>query len=644
MQVKMKGTYNWLRCILKLTAVAAVMLLSLVAAAALNADTVYADDWKVDGGVKWKIEDGTLYIEPAGESTAAGSTSGVMTDYENYPTTSSGTRPGWTNDYSSVTSIIIGDGVTHIGNRAFGSYQSKQLTDQIQYVELGSDVTSIGNRAFANVTIPELRIYSTSLVADNISPMAFFSATDDSKVCELRVKTVECFPSSVSDYFESYKNADVPVSSGESQTYELSTVNVYKNYFNLKVANLGLLDDDKHITIQWDKTTGSIDAADDKSDTSILNLYKAMLGAFKTAGYTVDDKLKMFSITKDEVADTVNRDVTVTVPIPKDWQSKAGSVTLYKYVAGTDGSADSVEEVTISALKDGDTAFTFVIPASQKGGQIYGLVYNVTDSSDTAGSVDPDLGTVTIEIAADYFKYYSYKLSSSGENAQTVVESSNKTSTAFGSFYGASNAGSYKVDTTHLKAFDLSAQVDGVDYADKINSLDVWIPIPDSWASDASNVKILTITDGQITEVTKVDIRTSNGVTEIEFVPPHFSPYAVYYAGASTSTDNSGNGSQETTTAAPSNGNTTTTTAASGTTGNISGSTGNTGTGTGSGSTGSTSGITGNSGGTVSSSGKLDNTPITGIVDYMWIAIPVALMLMGVGVLILARRKQKLSE
>jgi hypothetical protein len=154
-----------------------------------------------------------------------------------------------------------------------------------------------------------------------------------------------------------------------------------------------------------------------------------------------------------------------------------------------------------------------------------------------------------------------------------------------------------------------------VKQSDKIESLRVWIPIPSEWAAYADQVKILTITDGKIVEVEKLDRRTNNGTVEIEFVPPHFSPYALYFAGATSTTTVTTPSTPQATTPAAS-----TPTAATKDPSNTSTST-----------SGSGSGL----------SGLLDRTPITGVKGLMWIAVPIAIMLMGVGLVVLGMRKRK---
>ena len=89
----------------------------------------------------WDLTDSTLTI----------SGTGAMTDYSIY---SLSNRAPWYSSSSSITSVVINDGVTSIGNGAF--YYCTSLTS----VTIGNSVTSIGDYAFSgcsgltSVTIP----------------------------------------------------------------------------------------------------------------------------------------------------------------------------------------------------------------------------------------------------------------------------------------------------------------------------------------------------------------------------------------------------------------------------------------------------------------------------------------------------------
>ncbi|MDY5807546.1 MAG: LPXTG cell wall anchor domain-containing protein, partial [Lachnospira sp.] len=105
-----------------------------------------------------------------------------------------------------------------------------------------------------------------------------------------------------------------------------------------------------------------------------------------------------------------------------------------------------------------------------------------------------------------------------------------------------------------------------------------------------------------------------DGKKYLEFTPPHFSPYALYYANAG-----------ETPTTQP------TTSAQQPTTSNGNGNNNN-----------STTSYTQAT--TKALGGSLDNTPNTGVKDVMWILIPAATLLLGVGIVVLARRKKNIND
>jgi cobalamin biosynthesis Mg chelatase CobN len=167
----------------------------------------------------------------------------------------------------------------------------------------------------------------------------------------------------------------------------------------------------------------------------------------------------------------------------------------------------------------------------------------------------------------------------------------------------------YDVDN-RIKLFDISSSNNMVETAQ------IKVPIPSAWKSKADSIKVLTYTnENGSAKITEVYCTADNGY--IIFTAPHFSPYALYYTAAE----------ETTTTAASTTAATTTTTAAT---------TSKAATTTTTESKPVSDGKNVNNG-----SGTHDNTPNTGVKDFMWIAVPVAVMLMGVGIVVLAMRKRK---
>jgi hypothetical protein len=95
------------------------------------------------GALNWKLKDGTLTI----------SGQGAMPDY-----LSSGPWNGSVNDKGpTITTIIIEEGVTNIGNNAFAEY-----CDRVEYISIPNSVTKIGENAFkgceniTSITLPAI--------------------------------------------------------------------------------------------------------------------------------------------------------------------------------------------------------------------------------------------------------------------------------------------------------------------------------------------------------------------------------------------------------------------------------------------------------------------------------------------------------
>ena len=98
--------------------------------AMLTASTAWADG-------SWTSGDCTVTLEG---TTLTVSGSGAMADYE------STSNRGWNSSVSSITSIVINEGVTSIGKYAFYGCKNVSMTS----VTLPSSLTSIGNSAFGD--------------------------------------------------------------------------------------------------------------------------------------------------------------------------------------------------------------------------------------------------------------------------------------------------------------------------------------------------------------------------------------------------------------------------------------------------------------------------------------------------------------
>lgn len=103
------------------------------------------------GNCKWELDGSTLKILG----------SGPMADYTN-----NAERP-WDGLSSSISSVVVSDGITTVGTRAFRDMNN--LTS----VSIGKDVTSIGNTAFIDNTSLTTVSFSKDSALTNIGTSAF---------------------------------------------------------------------------------------------------------------------------------------------------------------------------------------------------------------------------------------------------------------------------------------------------------------------------------------------------------------------------------------------------------------------------------------------------------------------------------------
>lgn len=82
-----------------------------------------------------------------------------------------------------------------------------------------------------------------------------------------------------------------------------------------------------------------------------------------------------------------------------------------------------------------------------------------------------------------------------------------------------------KYSAEKLIPLDITLSENGITISAK--ECTIKIPVPTAWNSHKESIKVLTVTDGQIEVVSSV-IVIEDGTYFISFVPPHFSPYALY--------------------------------------------------------------------------------------------------------------------
>ncbi|MBR4023762.1 MAG: leucine-rich repeat protein, partial [Firmicutes bacterium] len=98
--------------------------------------------------ISWTLVDGVLTVSGEGE----------MEDFE------TASKSPWYSQKANITKIVVSEGLTHIGNRAF--YQCSNVTE----VDIASSVESIGEWAFyGNALLVEVKIPASVIVLSNSS-------------------------------------------------------------------------------------------------------------------------------------------------------------------------------------------------------------------------------------------------------------------------------------------------------------------------------------------------------------------------------------------------------------------------------------------------------------------------------------------
>lgn len=581
MRGNMKDKFKSLKNGLKIGAAVAAMALAVCVG---NNSVAYADDtYTVDGGIKWTITGDTLKIEAAGSDSKDGYTSGEMKDYtklttDTYPSAAETDKAPWSKEssYSTVKRIEISDDVTKIGDRAFGNFSGVKELDA---VVIGSGVKNIGEYSFANVKIDTLTVYTAQLTSSKGN--SFLSKKDGGDINGTNdslhnISQINCYPG-ISTYIIGTDNT-IPVTN-----------------FNIKIESDNLLASDADVSILWD---GLSESRSQKAEEATLSISPSQLALFTDKGMDLT-KLKFFTLSQTDDSAPINK-AQITIPTPSGWKDNHSKIELYSYTI-------SDNTLTLnkldSAISDSNIVFTGEgFPVN------YVLYYNYNSNPEYKVLID-----------TQYFDNEVYYWGIAGDNLSYGVPTKTDTtiSEIITKFVAANTANSsgYTFDNNKLKAFDLSLTADGTAVTTVPTNMRVKIPLPDGW--DSADVQVLTLSsDSKIEVVNSITVTSIGSKLYVDFMPPHFSPYALYNAKAGTETTTA------TTTAAA-----TTTTAVNTTTRANTVST--------------TNSNYNNNSTSYNGSGRYDNTPKTGVKDFMWIAIPVAVMLMGTGIVILGRRKQR---
>lgn len=572
MRSNMKDKFKLLKNGLKIGAAVAAMALAVCVG---NMSVAYADDVSgVDGGIKWTIKDDTLTIEAQTDATD----SGVMPDYVNLTTYAGEEKAPWSKktEYNNVSKIVIADGVKHIGDKAFGQLGGNDPRKALDKVVIGKDVESVGEYAFTNNNIKDLEIYTTKNVSykETSFKSSEVGKEYDQGTAVYNIENLYCY-----DGFSAYF------------TGKKSGINVTN--FNIKIESDNLLADKADVSIKWDGLSTSQTA-----EKATLSISPSKLALFTDKSMDLT-KLKFFTLSQTDENAPINK-AQITIPTPSDWKDNHKKIELYSYKI-------SDNTLTLNKL---DSAINddYIIFTAEGFPVDYVLYYNYNSNPEYKVLID-----------TQYFDNEVFYWGIAGGSLTYGIPT--KTDTTISeliSKFAASNTANssgYTIDNNKLKVFDLSLTVDGTAETTAPSNMRVKVPVPDGW--EASDVQVLTLSsENKITAINSTTVTYIGSKLYVDFMPSHFSPYALYNAKAGTETTTA------TTTAAA-----TTTTAVSTTTRANTVST--------------TNSNYNNSSTSYNGTGKYDNTPKTGVKDFMWIAVPAAVMLMGTGMVILGRRKQK---
>ncbi len=572
MRSNMKDKFKLFKNGLKIGAAVAAMALAVCVG---NTSVAYADDVSgVDGGIKWTIKDDTLTIEAQTDATD----SGVMPDYVNLTTYAGEEKAPWSKktEYNNVSKIVIADGVKHIGDKAFGQLGGSDTRKALDKVVIGKDVESVGEYAFTNNNIKDLEIYTTKNVSykETSFKSSEVGKEYDQGTAVYNIENLYCY-----DGFSAYF------------TGKKSDINVTN--FNIKIESDNLLADKADVSIKWDGLSTSQTA-----EKATLSISPSKLALFTDKGKDLT-KLKFFTLSQTDENAPINK-AQITIPTPSDWKDNHKKIELYSY---------KISDNTL-ILNKLDSAINddYIIFNGEEFPVDYVLYYNYNSNPEYKVLID-----------TQYFDNEVFYWGIAGGSLTYGIPT--KTDTTISeliSKFAASNTANssgYTIDNNKLKVFDLSLTVDGTAETTAPSNMRVKVPVPDGW--EASDVQVLTLSsENKITAINSTTVTYIGSKMYVDFMPSHFSPYALYNAKAGTETTTA------TTTAAA-----TTTTAVSTTTRANTVST--------------TNSNYNNNSTSYNGTGKYDNTPKTGVKDFMWIAVPAAVMLMGTGMVILGRRKQK---
>ncbi|MDR1372996.1 MAG: leucine-rich repeat protein [Dysgonamonadaceae bacterium] len=356
----------------KITLLLTVLLLSVA--------TGFAQTSGTTGTLTWTLENGTLTISGAGE----------MEDYS-YPD-----YAPWNSNSSSITTVIIEDGVTSIGDYAFSFCRS------LATVTIPDGVTSIGDGAF------EACISLTSVTIPNgvtsIGEYAFSSCSS------LATVTIPDGVTSIGKYAFSYCISLTSVTIPESVTSighgafyycnRLTAINVDENNDYYTSANGVLFNKEKTTLIQYPAGKTDADYTIPESVTGIVNYAFSMCSSL--AAVNIPNRVTSigdaaFSYCGSLVSVTIGNSVTSIGDEAFHYCGSLASVTIPESVTSIGdeafASCQNLESVIIGnrVTSIGDMAFDFCISLTSVT-----IPESVTSIGDGAFSYCGGLVSVTI--------------------------------------------------------------------------------------------------------------------------------------------------------------------------------------------------------------------------------------------------------
>ncbi len=279
-------------------------------------------DWNVDGSITWRLtKDGMLTLSGSGEMKKLSVGSSPVAEYAN-----------------EIKSLVISDGITTIGNRAF-----RDLTS-LESVTFGKDVASVGYEAFYNCV--SLTAVSFNEGLKSIGALAFYNTAIDSIALPSTLETIN------SRAFKNCKKLGF-VSIPDSVTYigyEVFMNNVSLTGFTLS-ANINYIN-----AMMFSGCTAL------ENITIPTTVYAIKSNAFANSGLkTVDFENSDYLYASGALASNIFAGCTeLTVnawssspahklAISKGYTFKAKNTTKFKYAMNADGT------ITVTGLYDSTT-------------------------------------------------------------------------------------------------------------------------------------------------------------------------------------------------------------------------------------------------------------------------------------------------